>query len=213
MFVAARKTNKLIGALQADSEREQWKLLKSFMEFFILGYIVTAGVILSERTESLVIVVGAVFLIGSFFVLKTVQTGHGSITQLEEAVQVKTAALDKSRRLAEEAMESRTRFMANVSHEIRTPMNAVIGLTTLLLESDLDEKQREDVMTLRESGDILLRVVTDVLDFAKMETDSFRLESEPVSLDGIIDTTMKMWSAPAEEKSITLRCERSDEWW
>lgn len=213
MFVAARKTDHLIKALHMDLERDQWKLLKSFMEFFLLGYAVTAGVILSERTESLTLVVGTVFLVGSLFVLKTVQTGHDSIAQLEGAVKSKTAELDKSRRRAEEAMESRTRFMANVSHEIRTPMNAVIGLTTLLLESELSQKQREDVLTLRESGDVLLRVVTDVLDFAKMETDSFQLESEPVSLDGIINTAIKVWSPSTEERGVRLYCERSEEWW
>ena len=213
MFVAARNTDRLIKALHVDLERDQWKLLKSFMEFFLLGYAVTAGVILSERTESLVLVVGTVFLVGSLFVLKTVQTGQKSISQLDDAVRAKTAELERSRHQAEDAMESRTRFMANVSHEIRTPMNAVIGLTTLLLQSDLSPKQREDLLTLRESGDVLLRVVTDVLDFAKMETDSFQLESEPISMDGIIETALKVWSPPAGEKGVEVRYERSNGWW
>jgi signal transduction histidine kinase/CheY-like chemotaxis protein len=213
MMIAARSTKQLIVDLNTESEKDEWRLLRSLMQVFLLGYAVTAGLIIYGQHQSLVIIVGTVFLLGSLFVLKTVQTGHGSISHLEESVKKKTAALEVSRKQAEEAVEARTRFMANVSHEIRTPMNAVIGLTTLLLESDLNEKQREDVIILRQTGDVLLRVVTDVLDFAKLESESFRLESEPISLDEVINSTLRVWSAPASEKGIDLNFYRADDWW
>lgn len=213
MLSAASRTKALMSHLKDDSDLRSWSQLKHLMQFFILGYLVTAWLIWSGHSDALAPLVGAVFLLGSLFVLKTVQTGQRSISRLDDAVAARTEAAEESRRLAEEAVEARTRFMANVSHEIRTPMNAVIGLTSLLLESDLTDEQREDVLALGRSGNILLRVVTDVLDFAKFESDTFSLEEGPVDLGALLESTRRVWKPEAADRGIELHCETKGDWW
>lgn len=213
MWIASRRTRDLMELSQDAEQRVSWFQLKSLMQFFLVGYGLTAVVVIRGQLELLTPLVGTVFLLGSIFVLKTVSTGHRSIARLEETVALRTAAAEESRQVAEAAVVARTRFMANVSHEIRTPMNAVIGLTTLLLESDLSQEQRSDVLVLKQSGDILLRVVTDVLDFAKLESDSFHLEEKPADLDQLVQAILSMWSQGAQEKGLSLLYERSEDWW
>lgn len=213
MAVAVVKTGRLIAQLTSEVERKQWGLLQQLMRFFLLGYLATALLLLFDNSAPLTLLVGVVFFVGALFVLKTVETGHRSIASLEGRVRERTRELEDARKAAEAAVVERTRFMANVSHEIRTPMNAVVGLSNLLLESELQDKHREDLLTLRDSGNVLLRVVTDVLDFAKMESDSFHLDEKPFSLDELLDSTVAMWKAKAREQKITLVCLREADWW
>lgn len=213
MAFAVVKTGRLIAQLTSELERKQWGLLQQLMRFFLVGYIITALLLLFDNSAPLTLLVGVVFFVGALFVLKTVETGHRSIASLEGRVKERTIELEEARKAAEAAVVERTRFMANVSHEIRTPMNAVVGLSNLLLESELQDKHREDLLTLRDSGNVLLRVVTDVLDFAKMESDSFHLDEKPFSLDELLDSTVAMWKAKAKEQKITLVCIREDGWW
>ena len=183
------------------------------MGFFLIGYLLTAALLWKQTVIPVYLLTGLVFLIGALFVLRTVAAGYDSINSLERLVAERTVDLEEARIEAEKAVRARTRFMANISHEIRTPMNAVIGMTTLLLESELNEQQKADVSTLREAGDVLLRVVTDVLDFAKMESDSFELDNQAFSLKELLESTVNIWSSNAQEKGIELRREPSLDLW
>lgn len=213
MFVAIKQAGLLVGQMSTPAQRKQWKNLQSLMGFFLLGYALTAVLILKHFQLELTLVTGLVFLFGSLFVLKTVQTGRESIHSLDKIIEERTADLVLARQEAEQAVEARTRFMANVSHEIRTPMNAVVGLTSLLMETELDEDQRKDLRTLQEAGNVLLRVVTDVLDFAKMESDTFKLERAPLSLPGLVESSLGIWSSAASEKDIQLKAELAEGFW
>ena len=162
----------------------------------VVGYVEVTGTLYPMLLNTtLAASLGALLGIMLYGLMKNVP-----LTALQQAMK----QLREQTARAEQANAAKSTFLASMSHEIRTPMNGVIGMTGLLLGTALNREQQEYVETIRTSGNTLLTVINDVLDFSKMESGNMQLESQPFELARCIEDVFSIVATAAQKKHLEL---------
>lgn len=133
----------------------------------------------------------------------------GFAQDITERLQSETE-LKAAKNAAEESAKAKEMFLANMSHEIRTPMNGIVGLTNLLLKSQLTEKQREYTSSVKQSAENLLVIINDILDFSKIQAGKLELNKKPFSLTTLFYNLQRSFKADAQLKQLELQINIDD---
>jgi CheY-like chemotaxis protein/predicted Ser/Thr protein kinase len=149
------------------------------------------------------------FIVNKFVLRNAAGMTTGLCGICVEVTRLKTteAQLRQARDGADAANASKSAFLANMSHEIRTPMNAVIGLSHLALRTALDPRQRDYVQKIQQSGQHLLGILDDILDFSKVEAGKMSIEQAPFELDEMLDSVTSLIAAKTQAKGLELVCD------
>ncbi len=127
----------------------------------------------------------------------------------QKLLDTNTSLISLNKQLAE-ATRIKSEFLANISHEIRNPLNGIMGMTTLVLDTELTNEQRDFIEALRSNTDTLLSVIDDILDFSKMESGRLSLEDHPFDIRSCLEESLELLGPKAAEKNLDLVCQVED---
>lgn len=145
----------------------------------------------------------------SFMDISERKHAEEAMAAVNEQLKSALAQANEMTRKAEAATRAKSEFLANMSHEIRTPMNGIVGMSDLLLDTKLDDNQRDMAHTIRSSAEALLAIINDVLDFSRCEAGKFVIEQTDVDLRAIFEESAGLLAAKAANQGIDLLCDIS----
>ncbi|HET6843681.1 MAG TPA: response regulator [Candidatus Angelobacter sp.] len=212
MFRDAKVRSALIAIFALKTGIRIKKFLVAVALLLLFGFIVTLwrsaaeditnGTYLNMLLIALCVFIAALAIAG-LYKLRTAEM-IGLEQKLRQALEERTAQLEKAREEADTARHIKNQFLANMSHEIRTPMNGIIGMTELALEGELSSEQRECLGMVRTSADSLLKIINDILDFASIEAGKLRIDSIVTDIHELVGDSIKSLAVPAHEKKLEL---------
>lgn len=204
---------KLTGTNFYDYFTDSKKARKIYQEVFLKGFVADYPLTVKNHTLTDVLFNGSVYkdekgnILGAVMVARDISEQKKIEQQLlnskiiaEQAQQI----AENAQKIAESAVKAKQQFLSNMSHEIRTPMNAIIGFTKAMKKTELSIKQKEYLNAIELSGDVLIKLINDILDLAKVESGKMTFEKIPFKLTSSIFTTIRLFESKTNEKNLQL---------
>jgi signal transduction histidine kinase/DNA-binding response OmpR family regulator len=174
--------------------------------------VVTETPILTELLSAIILVTFQTMMgLLTYRTARNFVTSRRQIADQSKQIQLQNQQLLEAREEALQAAKAKSAFLATMSHEIRTPLNGVLGMTRLLAETPLSPQQLDLLRTVQVSGNTLVTVINDILDYSRIESGRLDLEEEPLSIAQVVEEALEIVSERAREKGVELVCDVSPE--